>query len=204
MESFLNTVVVVFLAIVFLAYKLGLFKRSYKRKFYQNRRDNLRQVYPDKQDSESAGRPDLSDPAVALRYVQVSQYTLRPLMSKKVYSLFKLDERFFKDMNQGHLVIPEMCMGAALNCTDKEGFSSINSKRLDIGVIDRTGNLILAIEYNGGGHYQANAAGRDAVKRLALNKAQVPLIEVIPDDSNDRILEKLKSVMPTAVAKGSE
>lgn len=164
----------IFLAIVaFLAYKAGLFSQRKNHGPYKK------------------FRPDLSNPEIALKYVQASQYAVRPVMNKSVYPVFKIIERHFKELNQGHRVIPEMCMGAAPQCVNEEGFSSINSKRIDIGVIDWMGHLILAVEYNGTGHYQGNAAGRDAVKRMALNKARVPLIEIIPDDDENRILEKL-------------
>ena len=57
-------------------------------------------------------------------------------------------------------------------------FRSINSKRLDFLVIDRSGMPALAVEYQGHGHYQNRAFMRDAVKREAVRKAGVPFLEI--------------------------
>ena len=46
---------------------------------------------------------------------------------------------------------------------------------------------MIAVEYQGGGHYQGTATIRDAVKKEALSKAGVAYIEVFPGDSPDEI-----------------
>lgn len=192
MQSGIQSDVIVLIAACYVLYQIGypyLRKKRWTRKKFKY--DN---VYTYPWFLIRQPKPDLSDPDVAIKFVQANSYSIRPIMNKGAYQVFRITERYFKEINQGHRVIPEMCMGAVLQCSNQEGFSSINSKRLDIGVINQIGNLILAIEYNGSGHYQGNASGRDAVKRMALNKARVPLIEIIPDDDDARIIEKLKRV----------
>lgn len=187
------------LVVIFAIYLIALphlrrwFRKKSKSRYWN--RDKYRSGWPNYLRLVQPYKPDLSDPNIAIQYVQLSQYSVRPIMNKEAYFVFMITERFFKDLKQGHRVIPEMCMGAVLHCADEEGFSSINSKRLDIGVINRTGSLILAIEYNGSGHYQGNAVARDAIKKMALNKAQVPLIEIVPEDSESDIIEKIKLVI---------
>jgi hypothetical protein len=56
--------------------------------------------------------------------------------------------------------------------------ASINSKRLDFAVIDRFGYLVVAVEYQGSGHYRKESFMRDAVKREAIRKAGVAFMEV--------------------------
>jgi hypothetical protein len=50
-------------------------------------------------------------------------------------------------------------------------FGSINSKRADVVIVDRQGFAILAVKYQGPGHYQGTARLRDAVKREAFRSA---------------------------------
>lgn len=49
----------------------------------------------------------------------------------------------------------------------------------------------MAIEYQGSGHYQNDAAARGAVKREALRKAGVGYLEVFPNESVEQIRRHL-------------
>ncbi|WP_232309449.1 DUF2726 domain-containing protein [Gluconobacter cerinus] len=61
----------------------------------------------------------------------------------------------------------------------KQAFSSYSGKRVDFLRIDRYGLPVLVIEYNGTGHdLSGDADDRMAVKRLALQKAGIPLLEI--------------------------
>jgi hypothetical protein len=71
-------------------------------------------------------------------------------------------------------------------------YRSINSKRADILVIDPFGWPILAVEYQGSGHYQGTAAARDAIKKEALRKAGVRYVEVGESDSADQIRSRVR------------
>ena len=64
-------------------------------------------------------------------------------------------------------------MGEFLESIDKEAYFAINSKRVDFLIVDKKGYAVIVIEYQGQGHYQDNAAKRDAVKREACRKAGV-------------------------------
>jgi hypothetical protein len=77
----------------------------------------------------------------------------------------------------------------------RRGHASINSKRLDFAVIDRRGLLVAAIEYQGSGHYQDRSFMRDAVKREALRKAGVPMVEVAADYQAVAVTDRLASLL---------
>jgi hypothetical protein len=62
----------------------------------------------------------------------------------------------------------------------------INSKRADFLVVDNRGWPLLAIEYQGRGHYRGNASKRDAVKRTVLARAGIHYIEVSAQMSKRR------------------
>ncbi|EGI5923291.1 DUF2726 domain-containing protein [Salmonella enterica subsp. enterica serovar Colindale] len=72
-------------------------------------------------------------------------------------------------------------------CQDKPAFASVNSKRVDILVTDLFGFPCAVIEYQGGGHYQNNAIGRDAVKKEACRKAGIGYLEIEPGYDDDDI-----------------
>ena len=72
---------------------------------------------------------------------------------------------------------------------------SINSKRLDFAVFDAEGTLILAIEYQGSGHYHEKSFIRDAVKKEALRKAGVPFLEVAKGSRPGELRERVQRIL---------
>ncbi|MEM9740851.1 MAG: DUF2726 domain-containing protein, partial [Pseudomonadota bacterium] len=62
----------------------------------------------------------------------------------------------------------------------KDAYASINSKRFDFAIVDRSGLLALAVEYQGKGHHREKSFMRDAVKREVCRRADVPFLEVEP------------------------
>src|SRR5690606_2597441 len=77
-------------------------------------------------------------------------------------------------------VMAQVSLGEVLSSPDPKAFSTINSKRVDLLLISNGGQPIAAIEFQGDGHYQGNAAARDAVKKDALRRAGVDYLEVKP------------------------
>jgi len=75
---------------------------------------------------------------------------------------------------------------------DESAFRSINSKRVDILIVDQGGWPVAAVEYQGDGHYQGTAAGRDAVKKEALRKAGIRYVEITATDSAEQIRTRVR------------
>jgi hypothetical protein len=73
----------------------------------------------------------------------------------------------------------QVSLGEILRSKDADAFSCINSKRVDMLLIDEDCRPRHAIEYHGGGHYQGTAAARDAVKKEALRRAGIGYHEVV-------------------------
>ncbi|QEW19779.1 hypothetical protein LA6_001969 [Marinibacterium anthonyi] len=82
----------------------------------------------------------------------------------------------------------------------KQAFHAINAKRLDFAIFDSAGYLACAVEYQGAGHYtdQTRTFVRDAVKREALRRAGVPLIEIEPTFTKPDIEAALRRHLPAA------
>ncbi|MGH6715444.1 MAG: DUF2726 domain-containing protein [Bradyrhizobium sp.] len=92
----------------------------------------------------------------------------------------------------GYRVFAQTCLGEILRSSNDDAFRSINSKRVDILVVDKGGWPFLAIEYQGHSHYQGTAAARDAIKKEALRKAGVRYLEFSATDTEGQIRASLR------------
>lgn len=123
------------------------------------------------------------------------KFTRRALMNRTEYRVFATVEGAVARTRRGFRVMAQTSLGEVLRTdapsTDKDArraYAVINSKRLDIAIIDRSGLLVLAIEVQGSGHHLSDDTFiRDAVKREALRRAGVEMLEITPDWDNARI-----------------
>lgn len=133
--------------------------------------------------------PDLRDPAQQLHAIARVEFECTPLLNRAESRLLPLLESTTRDLRAGHRVMAQTSLGELIRPKDSSAtaddrtaaFASINSKRIDFAIIDRAGRLAVAVEYQGSGHHQGNTFMRDAVKREAIRRAGIPLIEVEPD-----------------------
>jgi hypothetical protein len=85
----------------------------------------------------------------------------------------------------------QVSLGEILQSKDARAYGCINSKRVDLLLIDETCQQRHAIEYQGQGHHQATAAASDAVKREALRRAGVGYHEVVSGQTTPSELKRL-------------
>ncbi len=130
------------------------------------------------------GKPDASD---QLREVMSATFIPRKVMSMAEYRVFKIAEEVVTARRGGYRVFAQTSLGEVIRGDNPRAHSAINSKRVDVLVIAPTGLPAVAIEFQGGEHYQGQAAARDAVKREALRRAGVDYIEVAEHHSPDQI-----------------
>ncbi|MET3600646.1 hypothetical protein ABID12_002596 [Martelella mangrovi] len=130
---------------------------------------------------------DVSDVENQIRFISHTELrAVRPVNKEAVRVLYALDE--WIDTHQPYWRMAfEVSMGAFIKTSSydpddrmqKAAFSSYNSKRVDFLLIDRFGQPVLAVEYHGTGHDMSDdAPDRMEVKRLALERAGIPLVEV--------------------------
>ena len=128
-------------------------------------------------------------PNPQLTAVSRVDFETTPLLNREEVLLLPLLENIARQLGQGHRVMAQTSLGEVIRPSPGSGsedqrnsaFYAVNAKRLDLAIFDHAGTLILAVEYQGTGHYQGDALKRDAVKREALRKAGVDLLEVWPD-----------------------
>jgi hypothetical protein len=85
----------------------------------------------------------------------------------------------------------QVSLGEILRTEDKAAYACINSKRVDLLIVDDECRPLHAIEYQGGGHHQGTAAARDAVKKEALRRAGIGYVEVVAGEMSPPELRQL-------------
>lgn len=144
--------------------------------------------------------PDLLDVGEQLKAVIAASFEKRKVLNRSEYRVFKIVEDFIIQLAKGHRVFAQTSLGEVLRSPSNHAFRSINSKRVDILVVDWKGHPVLAVEYSGSGHYLGTAAGRDAVKKEALRKAGVKYVEVSENDSDEKIRSQIQDSFAVEIA----
>jgi hypothetical protein len=135
-----------------------------------------------------------------LQSVMMSSFEKRKIMNVSEYRLFRVIEEDIASFRKGYRVFAQTCLGEILQSKDEDAFYSINSKRVDILVVDQDGWPVVAVEYQGEGHYRGTAAARDAIKKEALRKAGVRYLEVVPGDSDEKIRRSVREYLGLGAA----
>ncbi|RWG58672.1 MAG: DUF2726 domain-containing protein [Mesorhizobium sp.] len=139
--------------------------------------------------------PKPTDPADQLRIVMAANFTIQPLLNKSEVRVFKELDRMVIGCNPAWQVMAQVSLGEILRSTDADAYSCINSKRVDLLLVDENCSPRHALEYQGHAHHQGKAAARDAVKKEALRRAGIGYHEIIGGHTTPselrRLVEKL-------------
>ena len=124
-----------------------------------------------------------------------ADFTIQPLLNKSEARVFRQLDRIVISCNPKWQVMAQVSLGEILGSEDPKAYGCINTKRVDLLLMDEDCQPRHAIEYQGGAHYQGTAAARDAVKKEALRRAGIGYHEVVaghttPSDLR-RLIEKL-------------
>ena len=142
-------------------------------------RDKRAGPWTPKPDALPAKVPDAAD---QLRTVMLADFKPQPLLNKSEARVFAvLDKLIIELAPPGWQVMAQVSLGEVLQCDDKAAYSCINSKRVDLLIVDADCRPVHAIEYQGGAHLKgAHAtAARDAVKKEALRRAGIGYEEIV-------------------------
>lgn len=142
----------------------------------------------------ASGRvPDAAD---QLRTVMQAEFTPRPLLNKSEARLFLVLEKIVAEISPGWRVMAQVSLGEILSSRNADAYRCINSKRVDLLIVDGECKPLHAIEYQGRGHFvgAGTTAARDAVKKEALRRAGIGYVEVVAGDTPAelrRVMERL-------------
>jgi Protein of unknown function (DUF2726) len=104
------------------------------------------------------------------------------LLSKSEARVLKAAEAAIAANGIGWRIMAQVNLGEFIKSNNSVAFSAINSKRVDLLIVTVENDPVAAIEYQGSGHFQNDAAGRDAVKKEALRKAGIAYLEITTND----------------------
>jgi hypothetical protein len=151
-----------------------------------------RELWRPERDPVASTQPDAVD---QLRIVMGASFTIQPLLNKSEARVFKELDRVVIGCNPAWQVMAQVSLGEILRSKDPEAYRCINSKRVDLLLVDGDCQPRHAIEYQGGAHHQGTAAARDAVKKEALRRAGIGYYEVVAGHTTPaelrRLVEKL-------------
>ncbi len=136
-------------------------------------------------------KPKSIDAADQLRIVMGASFFIQPLLNKSEARVFKEVDRAVISCNSDWQVMAQVSLGEILRSKDAEAYSCINSKRVDLLLVDGDCRPRHAIEYQGGAHHQGTAAARDAVKKEALRRAGIGYYEVVAGQTTPSELRSL-------------
>jgi hypothetical protein len=131
------------------------------------------------------------DAADQLRIVLGANFTSQPLLNKKEARVFKELDGIVVGCNSGWQVMAQVSLGEILSCKDEAAYRCINSKRVDLLLVDENCEPRHVLEYQGGAHYRGDAAARDAIKKEALRRAGIGYHEVVAGRTTPSELRQL-------------
>lgn len=207
----------VYAAVLILLIIAPLWKRARKRRrAHVQRRSDATIVPFGKRETVAAplDRKNMHLPEYQMRAIAAASFETQPLLNFSEARLLPVIEAALAKFGRGHRVMAQTSLGELLRpCNDQDpatreaAFASINAKRLDFSIIDHSGHLVAAIEYQGTGHHSNKAFIRDAVKREACRKAGVAFIEVqpgtLPGDLTELVRKVVTKVAPVGTARRS-
>lgn len=156
-----------------------------KQRFYQTKNN----VVP--LNSAADKSPTTASATDQLRTVMAAEFQRQAILNHSESRLFSKIERTIDELDLDWRLMAQVSLGEILRSPDKAAYWAINSKRVDMLIVDNKGMPLHAIEYQGGGHHQGTAAARDAVKKEALRKAGVGYIEIAKGDTPAELRLKL-------------
>jgi hypothetical protein len=135
--------------------------------------------------------PKQFDAADQLRIVMGASFSIQPLLNESEARVFRELDRIVIGCKPGWQVMAQVSLGEVLRCKDPIAYSCINSKRVDLLLVDEHCQPRHVIEYQGSGHHQGTAAARDAVKKEALRRAGIGYHEVVGGQTTPSDLKRL-------------
>ena len=151
-------------------------------------------------------------PEHQMQVIAEATFETCPLLNSSEAKLLPVLESAVVKFGRGHRVMAQTSVGELLRPRSEKGrkdlteaaYAAINSKRFDFAIIDHTGRLVAAVEYQGAGHYGRSAFIRDAVKREVCRKAGVAFVEVkkgmLPSELTEMLRDLLAPSAPAATA----
>ena len=147
--------------------------------------------------------PKPADPvataAEQLRAVMEADFTARPLFNQGERRLLTVLDKVLADDSPGWRAMGQVSLGEILASPNEAAFFAVNSKRVDLLIVDADCRPLHAVEMQGKGHHLSdNTAARDAVKREALRRAGIGYVEVVSGDTPAEVRAMVRKLVGRA------
>lgn len=134
--------------------------------------------------------------AEQLRAVMDATFTARALLNASERRLLGVIDQALAEHSPGWRAMGQVSLGEILASPNEQAFFAINSKRVDLLIVDADCRPLHAVEFQGKGHHSSrNTAARDAVKREALRRAGVGYVEVVSGDTPAEVREMVRKLV---------
>ncbi|MGV3511704.1 MAG: DUF2726 domain-containing protein [Novosphingobium sp.] len=142
------------------------------------------------------GKKQTETAADQLRRVMEADFTARPLLNQSEKRLLAVVDRALNDERPEWRAMGQVSLGEILASDDADAFWAINSKRVDLLIVNEHYQPVHAIEFQGSGHHLgAETAARDAVKKEALRRAGIGYLEVTGNQTPTQIRTLLQGLL---------
>ncbi|TYC86218.1 DUF2726 domain-containing protein [Novosphingobium sp. BW1] len=161
-------------------------KRAERRAYWKKRktkgsRPSVRQRPAAKEAGSATSRVSATD---QLDIVMDADFSAQPLLNRPERRLMSVLDTCVREGAPDWRVMAQVSMGEIVRSDDQDAYFAVNSKRVDLLIVNDAYEPLHAIEFQGTGHHLGrDAAARDAVKREALRKAGIGYVEVASGDS---------------------
>ena len=155
------------------------------------------------QAAEEPSRTELA--SRQLKQVMEARFKPRALFNKPERRLFASLDRILTEETPGWRAMGQVSLGEILYSENKDAFLAINSKRVDLLIVDADCRPLHAVEFHGTGHHKGlEAAARDAVKKEALRRAGIGYVEVVSGDTQGDLRNRVRALVRSATTAAAE
>lgn len=158
----------------------GLLLENYRRRIEPELAGPVpRRAAPLRLTGPGSARPGgIVDSAADLRLVSDAGFAPRPLLSGREADVLGFVEAAVAETRQGWRVVPQVRLVDIVASADAEANAVIGEHRLDMLIVSGAHLPVAALDYQPLGQLKEDSALRDAIKREALRRADIPFIEI--------------------------
>ena len=138
-----------------------------------------------------------------LKAVRGAPFQPKPLANRLEKAAYQTAVDIVQKRHRNEQVLLQVSLGEILQSKDRRAYWAVNSKRVDLLVIDHELRPLVAIEIDGSGHGLSRDIARinDKIKDIVLAAAGIPLIRIPAPDDNLGAIRALVQQQLTACLK---
>lgn len=171
-------------------------QRANRRAYFAGRNAGRKKKYAGPAGAEQTEAPIVDLAADQLSRVMKASFKPRVLLNQSERRLLGCIDQALDEYSPGWRAMGQVSLGEILWSEDKDAYLAVNSKRVDLLIVDADCKPLHAIEFQGTGHHMSkNTAARDAVKREALRRAGIGYVEVVSGDTPAEVREMVRKLI---------